>query len=84
MIRFAELAIFLAPIAAFLIWRAAIARGLDGPPPQQLLLMFAAVMVLAVGLIVYTEQDRLPPGRYVPAQLINGQIVPGHSAPVER
>jgi predicted lipoprotein len=45
-----------------------------------LLLMFAAVMVLAVGLIVYTEQDRLPPGRYVPAQLVNGQIVPGHSA----
>ena len=84
MIRLAELAIFLAPILAFILWRAAIARGLDGPPPRQLALIFASLMVVAVLLIVFAERDRLPPGQYVPAQLVNGQIVPPHTLPAPR
>lgn len=80
MIRFAELAVFLAPVAAFFLWRLALARGLDGPPPRQLAFIFASLIALAAGLIFFAERDRLPPGRYIPARMDNGQIVPGHSA----
>jgi hypothetical protein len=79
MIRIAELAVFVAPIVAFILWRVAIARGLDGPPPRQLLALLAALLVMAGGLIVYAETERLPPGRYVPAQLVDGHIVRGHT-----
>ena len=80
MIRIAELAVFLAPLAAFLLWRAAIARGLDGPEPRQLYLIFAALILMCGGLIWLAERDRLPPGRYVPAAVVNGQVVEGHTA----
>jgi hypothetical protein len=79
MIRLAELAVFVAPLLAFILWRVAIARGLEGPPPRQLLALFAALLTLACGLVVYAESERLPPGRYIPAQLIDGHIIRGHS-----
>ena len=80
MARFAELAAFLAPIAAFLIWRAALARGLAGPDPRQLAMLTIALLVLCAGLVYLAERDKLPPGRYVPAQTVDGRIVPGHTA----
>ncbi len=79
MIRAAELAVFLAPLAAFLLWRAARARGLNAPPPRQLALILAALAVLGGLLFVFSDRDRLPPGRYVPAHQENGQIVEGHT-----
>ena len=77
--RFAELAVLFAPLAAFLLWRFAVARGLDGPPPRQLAVLCAGLLIMAAWLIYTSEHDRLPPGRYVPAHVENGQIVPGHS-----
>lgn len=79
--RFAELAVFLAPIAAFVLWRWAVARGLDGPPPRQLLGLFAGLVLIAAWLIYTGERERLPPGRYVPAHVEDGRVVPGHTAP---
>ncbi len=79
MIRLAELAIFAAPILAFMLWRAAIARGLEGPPPRQLVAIGAALLLIAAGLVALAETERLPPGRYIPAQLVDGHIVQGHT-----
>lgn len=79
MIRLAELAVFLAPLTALVLWRVAIARGLDGPTPRHLLTILAALFVLGAGLIIFSEEEHLPPGRYIPAHTENGRIVPGHA-----
>ncbi len=80
MVRIAELAVFLAPLAAFLLWRAALARGLAGPGPRPLALIFTALILMCVGLIWLAERDSLPPGRYIPAANVDGSIVEGHTA----
>ena len=79
MLRLAEFAVFLVPLCAFLLWRAARARGLSGPPPRQLALILAVLVALGAVLSVLAVRERLPPGRYVPAQVIDGRIVPGHT-----
>ena len=79
MIRLAEVAIFLAPLTAFLLWRMAAARGLDGPPSRQMALIALGLLVLGGGLAAMAVRDRLPPGQYVPASLQGGEIVPGHA-----
>ena len=79
MIRAAELAVFLAPVLAVVLWRVAVARGLGGPPPRQLAAVFVALLVLAAALVVFAARDRLPPGRYVPAHIEDGRVVPGHA-----
>ena len=79
MIRTAELAVFLVPLLALLLWRMAVARGLSGPPPRQLAVLFALLAAFAAFLGVLASRERLPPGRYVPAQVVNGRVVPGHS-----
>lgn len=81
MIRVVEIAIFCAPLAAFLLWRAALARGLPGPEPRQLAALFAALVLLCGALLWLAERDSLPPGRYIPAAVIDGKIVEGHSQP---
>jgi len=81
MIRLAEFAVFLAPLAAFLLWRAALARGLAGPPPRQLAFLFAALILTCGGLVYLAERDSLPPGPYIPATVINGKIIEGHTQP---
>ena len=80
MARFAELAAFLVPIAAFVLWRVALARGRSGPEPRQLAMLAVALLLFGAGLIYLAERDRLPPGRYIPAQVVDGRIVPGHAA----
>lgn len=79
MIRVAELAVFLAPVLAYVLWRVSIARGMDGPPPRQLALILAGLLALGAALAFFAVRERLPPGRYVPAQFENGQIIQGHS-----
>ena len=79
MIRVGELAVFLVPLLAVIVWRAAVARGLDGPPPRQLAAIFAGLVLLAAVLSFMAIEERLPPGEYVPAQVIDGRIVPGHT-----
>ncbi len=79
MIRIIEVAVFFAPALAFLLWRVAIARGLDGPPPRQIALIFVGLLAMGAGLAWYAAEDRLGPGLYVPAELVDGRIVQGHS-----
>ena len=79
--RFAELAVLFAPIAAYVLWRWAVARGLSGPPPRQLLILFGGLLLMAGWLIYTGEHDRLPPGRYVPAHVEDGTVVEGHTEP---
>ena len=79
MIRAAELTAFLAPLLAFVMWRVAVARGVDGPPRWQLALVFVALLALGAWLAVLSQREALPPGRYVPAQMIDGRLVPGHA-----
>ncbi len=68
------------PFAAFIAWRLSV--GIGGPPIS-LLIGFACALALLAGLLVWMSQERvLPPGTtYVPAQLQDGRIVPGHAAP---
>jgi hypothetical protein len=80
MLRLVELALFLAPFAAFAIWRfMAMERG----PSIQLVAVTACVVILLIGAMIWLSQEAaLPPGTtYAPAQLENGRVIPGHAAP---
>lgn len=79
MIRLAELALFLAPLGAYVLWRGTVARGQAGPSPRVLSALLTGLLVFGAVLAWFGVHDRLPPGaRYVPAQLRDGVIVPGH------
>jgi hypothetical protein len=79
MLRIAALALFLAPFAAYLIWHLTAARG--GPSSAALAISACGLVVLAVALVWFAMRERLGPGEvYVPAQLEDGRIVPGHAA----
>ena len=79
MIAAGEFVVFLIPLLAFVLWRVAVARGMDGPAPRQLAIVVIAVLTMGAFLVLFAAREALPPGRYVPAQVRNGQIVPGHS-----
>ena len=79
--RFTEgglLAMPLVLLATVLVLRA---RG-QTPSVRGILLGFAAMAVLGSALAWFgTHADRLLPGtRYVPAELRDGEVVPGHGA----
>ena len=79
MVRAAEFALFLAPLAAYGLWRATVARCLDGPSPRMLAAILAGLVLFGAGLAWFAVHERLPPGsHYVPAELHDGRIVPGH------
>ncbi|GAC1341290.1 MAG: hypothetical protein NVSMB18_13090 [Acetobacteraceae bacterium] len=79
MIRLAELALFLAPIAAYLIWRFAVVRGRPGPSPQALAVILALLLAFGAALAWFGVTERDPAGsHYVPAQMRDGRVVPGH------
>lgn len=81
MIRLAEFALFLAPLGAYLLWRSTVARGQQGPSPRVLSAIFAGLLLFGAVLAWFGVHDRLPPGaRYIPAELRDGRIVPGHGA----
>jgi hypothetical protein len=79
MLRLAEFALLLAPLAAFIAWRLLDASG--GPSNFLLFSAAAAVCVIAGVLfwLAYTEGLRRGV-EYVPATLQDGRIVPGHAA----
>ena len=72
------LAMPLALLAIFLVMRS---RGQE-PTRRALLLGFAGIAALGCALAWFgTHADLMQPGtRYVPAELHNGEIVPGHGA----
>ncbi len=80
MIRAAELALFLAPLGAYILWRITVARGQAGPSSQVLAAIFVGLLVFGGGLAWFGVHDRLPAGRrYIPASMQDGRIVPGHA-----
>ena len=53
---------------------------MPGPSPQMLGVILAALLLLGAGLACFGLHERDPAGtRYVPAQLRDGRIVPGHA-----
>ena len=81
MIRFAELSLFLAPLAAYVLWRTTIRRGLPGPSRQVLIAILAGLLIFGAALAYFGVHERDPAGtHYVPAELKDGRIVPGHGA----
>ncbi len=79
MIAAGEFVVFLIPLLAFILWRVAVHRGMDGPGPRQLAIVGIAVLTMAAFLVFFAAREALPPGRYVPAAVRDGRIVPGHS-----
>ena len=78
--RLTELLLFLAPFAAFIAWR--LTAGSGGPSRPVLIGAACVLVVLAATLVWLSRQNALPPGTaYVPAELQDGRIVPGHAAP---
>jgi hypothetical protein len=80
LLRLTEVLLFLAPLAAFIAWRLTSDRG---GPSRPVLIGAACVLVVLAGMLAWLSQEHaLPPGAaYVPAELRNGAIVPGHAAP---
>jgi hypothetical protein len=80
MLRLAELALFLAPFAFFVVWRVMAA---DGGPSVKVLMAAACLLAVLAGVLVWLSRDNaLPPdAAYAPAQMRDGQIVSGHAAP---
>ena len=77
--RFAELALFFAPLGAYALWRVAATRGQPGPPPAVLTGILAGLLLCGAGLAWFAIAERgAPKSRYVPATFQNGQVVPGH------
>ncbi len=80
MMRAAELALFLAPLGAYILWRATVARGQVGPSPQVLAIILGGLLLFGGGLAWFGVHERLPAGtHYIPAELRDGRIVPGHA-----
>ena len=80
MLRLAELALFCAPFAIFVIWRL---MATEGGPSLGLLVGAACMLVVLAGALVWLSHDRaLPPGAaYAPARFEQGRVISGHAAP---
>ena len=78
--RFVELALFVAPFVFFAAWRLV---GGGGGPSRKLVVMATCIVVaLAGALYWFRREEAIAPGmRYVPAQLEDGRVVPGHAEP---
>ncbi len=80
MLRLTEFAMFLAPFAAFAVWRFTAAHG--GPSTLVLALTAVGVLLLFLALLGFSRRDALTATEtYVPARIQNGSIVPGHGTP---
>lgn len=79
--RLTEGGLLAMPVALLAVALVLRARG-QAPTLRGLLLGFAGLAALGGALAWFgTHADRLPPGtRYVPAELHDGQVVPGHGA----
>ena len=80
MIRAVELSLFLLPFAIYFGWRRYVATG-RVPTRNALLVLLAGLIVLGGGLAWSGLRERHKEGtQYVPAQMQDGRIVPGHGA----
>ncbi len=79
MIRAVELSLFLAPVVLYAVWLWLGRTGRIAPSRHALLALLAGLVVMGLGLAWSGIRERHPEGsQYVPAQMQNGQIVPGH------
>jgi len=80
MLRLAELILFVAPFAVFVIWRF---MAVEDGPPMRVVVVLACVLLLIAGVLVWLSRDEaLPPGvGYQPARLQDGTVVSGHAVP---
>jgi len=80
MLRLLELGLFLAPFAAYGVFLLTVRGG--GPSVRVLCLTLAGLAVLGASLVWFgVERGAGPRGRYMPAQLVNGQVVEGRVIP---
>ncbi len=79
MLRLGEMALFLAPFAAYAIFHMIFIRGY-GPSGRMLLLVVAGLAVLGGALVWLGTSEGLGRAeRYVPARTgLNGEVVQGH------
>ena len=79
MVRALELALFLAPLALFLVWRF---RALEDGPSLRVVVSAACILAVLAGALVWLSQEHaLPPGTsYEPARLQDGKVISGHAA----
>lgn len=81
MTRLIEILLLLTPLAAYLLWRQLVRRGIPNPSRHTLIALAAALVLFGATMVFMGLHEREPAGsRYVPAQLENGRIVPGHAA----
>jgi hypothetical protein len=79
-VRLTELLLFLTPFALLVVWR--LTAGVGGPPRALLVAAAGALGLLAVLLAWYSQHNALPPSAtYVPAEVQDGHIIPGHAGP---
>ena len=80
MIRAVELSLFLLPFAVFFGWRHYAQTG-RAPSRSALIVLLAGLLALGGGLAWSGLQERHREGsQYIPAQMQDGRIVPGHGA----
>lgn len=80
MLRFVELTLFLSPLLLFALWRVMAYAG--WPSPRIVATSCGLLVLLLAALLWFHHEGALPSGSaYVPAQLQNGRIIPGHGAP---
>ncbi len=79
MLRLSEVGLFLVPFALYVTWLVLRART----PPALVWAAVALTLAMAGGTVWFGLARRLDRDeRYVPAQVENGRIVPGHGIPV--
>jgi Family of unknown function (DUF6111) len=79
MLRLTEIAMFISPFLLFGVWWFAAARGV---PDTATVAVAAGVLLVVFGVLLWFSQEGSLQGNavYVPAQLEDGRIVPGHGA----
>jgi hypothetical protein len=80
LLRLTELLLFLAPFAAFAAWW--LSASVGGPSRPVVIGAVCVLAVLAIALFWLRRENSLPSGgTYVPAELEDGRVVPGHALP---
>lgn len=80
MLRLVELGLFLAPFAAFAVWRFMASEG--GPPLRLVVATACLLLVMLAGLVWFNREAALPPDSvYQPPHIENGRVVSGRGVP---
>jgi len=75
--------LFLLPFAAYGLWLMATQRSLGGVAEWEVktvgYLALVGALLLVGTIVAFIHFDRAPPGgKYIPAHMENGKIIPGH------